>query len=150
MKRKYAYPASGRSKDDRYWTWAAIKTRCYNPKHECYPNYGGRGIIMCDEWLNSFEAFAEHVGPRPSMKHSIDRIDSNGNYEPGNVRWATRREQQTNMRTNNEVPGVGYDKKAKRWRAYIYVDKKVFVKTHATKEAAIESRKQFEAKYVTV
>lgn len=56
----------------------------------------GRGITVCDEWLSSFLAFALHIGPRPTMKHSIDRIDNDGNYEPGNVRWATKQEQGRN------------------------------------------------------
>src|SRR5262245_21492050 len=80
-----------------YRAWANMKTRCYAPSYRGYHNYGGRGIQVADEWRN-FEAFYAHVGPRPSAQHSIDRIDNGGNYEPGNVRWATRNEQQGNKR----------------------------------------------------
>jgi hypothetical protein len=63
-----------------------------------WKDYGGRGISMCSEWSDSFDSFLAHVGPRPSDRHSLDRIDNDGNYEPGNVRWATRKEQQANRR----------------------------------------------------
>src|SRR5262249_60827665 len=81
-----------------YRAWANMKTRCYAPSYRGYHNYGGRGIRVCDEWRNSFEAFYAHVGPRPSAQHSIDRIDNGGDYEPRNVRWATRHEQQKKKR----------------------------------------------------
>jgi hypothetical protein len=72
--------------------------RCTNPNEAGYKNYGGRGIRVCDAWLSSFEAFYAHVGPKLSPKLSLDRIDNDGNYEPGNVRWATRSEQRMNRR----------------------------------------------------
>ena len=83
-----------------YRAWKDMLGRCRNSRHRQYPNYGGRGIRVCDEWLHDFVAFYNHVGPRPSARHSIDRIDNDGNYEPGNVRWATRKMQNANMRTN--------------------------------------------------
>ncbi len=90
-------------------TWAGMKARCLNPNNKFWPNYGGRGITVCDRWLNSFEAFYEDMGPKPSPKHSIDRIDVNGNYEPGNVRWATDSEQMQNVRHNVRVTFQGDD-----------------------------------------
>lgn len=78
--------------------WAAIIQRCTNPKHPAWCNYGGRGITICAEWRHDFAAFLAHVGLRPSDQHSIDRIDNNRGYEPGNVRWATRSVQQSNIR----------------------------------------------------
>ena len=89
----------GMTNSPEFSVWRSMKTRCYNPNHHKYPLYGGRGIIVCDEWLNDFAAFYAYVGPRPSMKHTLDRIDGDRNYEPGNVRWATPLEQRHNRRS---------------------------------------------------
>lgn len=81
-----------------YAVWCGMKQRCgcrTNPK---WAAYGGRGISVCERWLTSFDAFVSDVGSRPSPRHSLDRIDPNGNYEPGNVRWATALEQSANQR----------------------------------------------------
>jgi hypothetical protein len=87
----------GMSGTPEYRTWANLIDRCTNPCSKSYDRYGGRGIRVCDRWRASFEAFLADVGPRPSAKHSIDRYpDNDGHYEPGNVRWATRTEQQRN------------------------------------------------------
>lgn len=76
--------------------WRGIRCRCYDPNVREYKYYGGKGIKMCDEWLNSFDAFCEYLGPPPSKKHSVDRVDYNKDYEPGNVRWATPIQQANN------------------------------------------------------
>lgn len=81
-----------------YTTWAGIKDRCNNQNNAAYKNYGGRGITVCDRWRDSFENFYEDMGPRPSDKHSIDRINNNGNYELCNCRWTTQLEQLRNTR----------------------------------------------------
>jgi hypothetical protein len=81
----------------RVWRiWQAMKNRCYNPNVRQYKNYGGRGIKVCDRWRNSFTAFLEDMGPKPSKKHSLDRINNIGDYEPGNCRWATVKQQNNN------------------------------------------------------
>lgn len=83
-----------------YRAWRAMKTRCLNPKSTRFDQWGGRGITICPQWLgpNGFTQFLADVGPKPSPSHSIDRIDNDGNYEPGNVRWATPTEQARNKR----------------------------------------------------
>lgn len=88
-------------------TWTSIKSRCYNQKNKSYPDYGGRGIIMCGRWLNSFSDFLKDMGCKPSPKHSIDRINNNGNYEPSNCRWATPIEQANNKRSVVKVSLCG-------------------------------------------
>lgn len=92
------YLKHGRSQLPEYKCWQQIKQRCLNPRHLAYPNYGGRGITMAAEWADDFEAFFAHVGPRPSPKHSLDRRDNDSGYVPGNVRWATKSEQNRNRR----------------------------------------------------
>lgn len=83
--------------------WKAMKDRCLRKTNKKYPIYGGRGITVCQEWIDSFESFFAHIGSRPSPDHSIDRIDSNKGYEPGNVRWADDFQQNNNKRNNVTV-----------------------------------------------
>jgi hypothetical protein len=86
----------GMSTSPEFLCWQGIIKRCENPKATYYKYYGGRGISICKEWRESFAAFFAYVGPRPSKLHSIERERSNGNYEPGNVHWATAVEQSRN------------------------------------------------------
>ncbi len=86
-----------------YESWCKIKGRCLNNRDAAWSDYGGRGITIAKEWVNSFESFLSSVGKRPSPQHSIDRINNNGNYEPGNVRWSTKSEQARNRRSNNVI-----------------------------------------------
>lgn len=81
-----------------YRMWGSMISRCCNPNHPAFHNYGGRGIRVCDRWRNSYEAFLADVGRRPAPNLSIDRIDNDGDYEPGNVRWATMTRQNRNKR----------------------------------------------------
>lgn len=90
----------GASKTVEFVAWNSMKQRCYYLKAPMYENYGGRGIKVCDRWLNSFENFFEDMGKRPSPKHSLDRKEVNGNYEQSNCRWATPIEQANNRRSN--------------------------------------------------
>lgn len=90
--------------------WIGMKNRCFNPKNYGFKNYGGRGIKVCDEWKDDFQAFYDHVSQLPHFGeegYSLDRINNNGNYEPGNVRWATRTEQNKNKRHPKKYKKVG-------------------------------------------
>lgn len=87
--------------------WDSMIRRCTDPRVDRYPNYGGRGIKVCDRWRDSFDAFVEDMGERPSSDYSIDRIDVNGNYEPGNVRWLPKSEQPRNQTKNVWITACG-------------------------------------------
>lgn len=96
-------------------TWLRIKDRCYNKSNRFYKDYGGRGISVCIRWLKSFEDFLADVGEPPSMTHSIERIKNDGNYEPGNVKWATKIEQSNNRRSNRMFTHNGETKSLAQW-----------------------------------
>jgi hypothetical protein len=80
-----------------YSTWLCMRKRCRDPKHENYPAYGGRGIRVCERW-DDFRKFAADMGPKPSPRHTIERVDNDGNYEPLNCVWATPAQQNLNRR----------------------------------------------------
>lgn len=97
----------GRSGTPIYRVYYAMVQRCTDAKARSYPRYGGRGIRVCERWLESFDAFLADVGDRPSPLHEIERIDNDGHYEPGNVTWATRTQQQRNTSRNRVVEADG-------------------------------------------
>lgn len=121
--------------------WQAMKNRCYNKNFTQYENYGGRGIRVCDEWRHDFMAFYNYVGEAPDGK-TLDRINTNGNYEPDNVRWATAKEQGRNKTNTRKINGVcisEISKKlggrhslvAKRIRRGWSIDRAITEQTHA-------------------
>ncbi len=119
---KEALTKHGRSKRcTEYYSWVNMKTRCYNQKCADYKDYGGRGITVCDRWLNSFENFLADMGEKPKGC-SIDRIITNGNYEPGNCRWSTDLVQSRNKRTNRWIEFNGLKMILQDWADYFGVN----------------------------
>lgn len=105
-----------------YNSWQGAKRRCFDKTCNVYEHYGARGVTMCDKWKNSFEEFYKDMGPKPSAKHSIDRINNDGNYEPSNCKWSTQSEQRRNARSLKNTSGtigVYWNKSKSKWEARI-------------------------------
>lgn len=131
-----------RSNHPLYRTYKGIKDRCLNPKGQCYKDYGGRGITICDRWLgiDGFANFIHDVVERPTKKHTIDRVDNDKGYSPDNFRWATKLEQNLNRRDSSKHPYVSFNKGHKKWVVQKSVDgKKKHFGVYATQEAAIDA-----------
>jgi hypothetical protein len=90
-------------RSSEYNCWGSMIARCTNPNDPGWKNYGGRGIRVCERWRNSFENFLADMGLKPSPGLSIERVENDGNYEPGNCRWATRKEQRANQRPRRQA-----------------------------------------------
>jgi hypothetical protein len=104
---KAARTKHGASRSALYDLWCAMIQRCEREEHQHYHRYGGRGIKVCERWRHDFDAFRSDMGERPSRAYSIDRIDNDGDYEPGNCRWATRKEQGTNRSATRHLTHQG-------------------------------------------
>lgn len=108
-----------RTEDDKirevYSTWMSMIQRCHNPSSKDYKNYGARGITVCDMWRDSFDAFYMMMGPKPAANYTIERIDYNKGYEPGNVKWLPREEQPFNQRSNIHITIDGETRVASLW-----------------------------------
>ena len=109
-----------------YRAWTKMKRRCTRPNEQAWESYGGRGITICDRWLNSFENFIADMGEKPFKGAEIDRIDVNGNYEPDNCRWVTKTQNCENRRKKSNstsgYKGVSWEKARNKYRAYISVN----------------------------
>lgn len=97
-----------------YRAWNQLRSRCSNPSNKHFKHYGGRGIRCCERW-SSFENFYADMGPKPSPQHSIDRVNNDGNYEPGNCRWATRLEQANNTSATRWIRHDGRAQSLPSW-----------------------------------
>lgn len=105
----------GASSLPEYKSWQGMKSRCYRIKNTKYKSYGGRGISVCPEWVDSFDRFYEDMGKKPTPLHTIDRIDNDGDYTPDNCRWATRREQSRNTQRSRFLDYNGVKKNMEDW-----------------------------------
>lgn len=105
----------GQTNTPEYNVWARIKQRCTNTKYHEFHLYGGRGIKICSRWLNSFEAFFRDMGPRTTPQHTVERINNDKGYEPGNCRWATQKENGRNKRNNHRLTHLGQTKCLSEW-----------------------------------
>lgn len=129
-----------------YRSWVSMKTRCYNSNHQEYFRYGDKGVTVCDRWRQSFSNFYKDMGDKPSPRHTLDRINPEKGYEPGNCRWATPYEQTMNRRKNknNKSGYVGVSGSPYGWRAYgMYDGKSLSFGTYDTPEEAAYIRDQF-------
>jgi hypothetical protein len=138
-----------------YAAWLAIRTRCFNIKTLSYKYYGARGITMCESWRDSFIAFYKDMGKRPSKEHSIERIDNNGNYEPGNCKWATPNEQSNNRRNNTYATIKGQTKRVSEWCEifgirYNTVTNRIFRGWSLDKDLFSKSRKIAPKRFYTI
>lgn len=111
--------STGKRSSPEYRVWMGIIARC-----STHPEYAGRGIKVCDRWNNSFVSFLSDMGRRPSSIHSMDRIDNNGDYSPANCRWATRTQQNRNVRTNQIVTHDGESKCVSEWAEQLGISAK--------------------------
>lgn len=138
----------GLSKDPLFDCWISMKARCLKPHHPAYQWYGGRGIKICDRWLESFENFYADMGQRPTSKHTLDRIDPDGDYEPENCRWITHHRQQMNKRIRQKVVGVTYEPYRNKYRADICINgKKNFLGRFKDFDDAVKARYEAEQQY---
>lgn len=111
----------GQNLDPRYATWKGIKQRCYNKRNPGYRHYGGRGVRMCERWLHSFRNFTDDMGPKPEGA-TIERVNNNGHYEPGNCRWIPLKDQPRNRNYCVQVTIGGITKIAADWAREYGVD----------------------------
>lgn len=114
-----------------YRAWCSMKARCSNPKNPGYARYGGRGIKVCDRWENSFERFFEDLGPKPSIAHTLGRINNDKHYEPGNVKWSTPLEQANNRSSNTFIEIDGVKRTLADWERLSGVPQRVIGRRYA-------------------
>lgn len=117
---------NGGKQTSEYGTWLNMIKRCYSVDNKAYMNYGGRGILVCERWRDSFEYFLHDMGLKPSKSHSIERVDNNGNYEPCNCKWETRKNQARNQRSNTIIEYNGEKFCIAEWSEKLGITSSVF------------------------
>lgn len=135
-----------------YYTWQAMKRRCYLETDKRYLRYGGRGITVCESWKNSYENFVKDMGIPPSFNHSIDRIDNNGNYEPNNCRWVENTIQANNKSNNRNIIAFGKTQTLMQWADETGIKRETIAKrlnSGKSPEIALSVQKSSQYKYVT-
>lgn len=144
------WPKHGNYMTPEHRSWTSMRLRCNNPNATSYQNYGGRGIKICDRWDKSFVNFLTDMGKKPTNKHSLDRIDSKGNYEPSNCRWVTIHVQAANHRNSNSIVGVSYNKRTGMWAAQLIINGKSVIRPvlYPTYEMAVKARHAAELLYL--
>lgn len=148
LKRRTTFEHKGTSE---YRAWSNMKNRCTNPKYELYHRYGGRGITVCDEWVNSFETFLKDMGKKPSKQHSIDRINNDLGYSKDNCKWATKKEQSNNTKNTKMVELNGILKPLSYWCDTMNLNKSTILKRISTgmnpQDAILSGAKNLQDRY---
>jgi hypothetical protein len=139
-----AMTTHGKCTTTEYGTWSSMKDRCLCPNNDSYDRYGGRGITVCERWLNSFENFFNDMGHKPSLEHSLDRINNDLGYSKENCRWATKSEQAYNRskrsNTTSRYLNVYYSKKSNKYTARLWIDKaRIYLGSFITEKEASEA-----------
>ena len=116
---KQIHRTHGLTKTKVYRAWSTMKDRCANKRNKSFPQYGGRGIMVCDRWLNSFPNFIEDIGFPPTTKHTLDRVDNSLGYSPKNCRWVTWKQQARNRRNNRTLTHNGKTMIAMDWASHL-------------------------------
>jgi len=134
--------SAGGKLSTEYWRWFSMKARCYNPHNKSYPAYGGRGITVCNRWINDFAAFLADMGRCPP-KYMLDRIDVNGNYEPGNCRWASFSESVMNKRPRGiQVPIGGKTQCILEWAKELGISYGTALRRHKKGKPLVRQKKK--------
>lgn len=120
---KIVQKTHGKTLTSEYNSWCSMKKRCLRKNHKSYKHYGGRGIEICDDWINSFEAFLNDMGLKPGKSYSLDRVNNNLGYYKENCRWATKKEQCRNVRTNVLVTYNGETKCLSEWAEFLGISR---------------------------